>query len=175
MILEHWCGSETEIADKNEVILMNLKCHKMSQYEDFHRDWMQRIYEVKDSKNLLWKQVYLIALPSRFVDYIILQEVFQLPFESYTWGDIYALITKTLVSLCNSSKVNKSLEKLSRLSDKKSVCSKYGLALDDPLVKRRKAKKRAIREFKETFYKTEEIIQRPKRNIQSRGKAKPQE
>ena len=38
MILEHWCGSETEIADKNEVILMNLKCHKISQYEDFHRD-----------------------------------------------------------------------------------------------------------------------------------------
>ena len=28
MILEHWCGSETEIADKNEVILMNLKCQK---------------------------------------------------------------------------------------------------------------------------------------------------
>lgn len=30
MILEHWCRSETEIQDKNEVILMNLKCHKMS-------------------------------------------------------------------------------------------------------------------------------------------------
>lgn len=38
MILEHWCGSEIEIADKNEVILMNLKCHKMPQYEDFQRD-----------------------------------------------------------------------------------------------------------------------------------------
>ena len=110
MILEHWCGSETEIANKNEVSLMNLKYHKMSQYEYFHRDWMQRIYEVKDSKNLLWKQVYLAALPSRFVDYIRLQEVFQLPFESYTWGEIYAHITKTLVSLCTSSKVNKSLE-----------------------------------------------------------------
>ena len=82
MILEHWCGSETKIVDKHEVILMNLKCHKMSQYEEFHRDWMQRIYEVKDSKNLLWKQVYLAALPSRFVDYIKLQEVFQLPFGS---------------------------------------------------------------------------------------------
>jgi len=55
MILEHWCGSETEIADKNEVILMNLKCHKMSQYDDFHRDWMQRKFEVKDSNNLLWE------------------------------------------------------------------------------------------------------------------------
>lgn len=37
MILEHWCGSETEILDKNEVTFMNLKCHKMSQYEDFHK------------------------------------------------------------------------------------------------------------------------------------------
>jgi hypothetical protein len=163
MILEHWCGSETEIADKNEVILMNLKCHKMSQYDDFHRDWMQRIYEVKDSKNLLWKQVYLAALPSKFVDYIRMQEVFQLPFESYTWGEIYSLITKTLVSLCTSSKVNKSLEKLSRLPDRKSICSKYGLTLDDPLVKKRKAKKRAKREFKETFYKNRRNYPKPKK------------
>ena len=84
MILEHWCGSEEELDDKYEVILMNLKCNKMSQFEDFHRDSVQRICEVKDSKNLLWKQVYLAALPSRFVDYIKLQEVFQLPFKSYT-------------------------------------------------------------------------------------------
>lgn len=34
MILEHWCGSETEIANKHEVILMNLKCHKMSKFDD---------------------------------------------------------------------------------------------------------------------------------------------
>lgn len=65
---------------------------------------------MKDSKNLLWKQGYLAALPSRFVDYIKLQEVFQLPFELYTWREIYSLITKTLVSLCTSSKVNRSLE-----------------------------------------------------------------
>lgn len=41
MILEHWCGSEEELADKHEVILMNLKCSKMSQFEDFHKDWVQ--------------------------------------------------------------------------------------------------------------------------------------
>ena len=80
------------------------------------------------------EQVYLAALPSKFVDYIRMQEVFQLPFEAYTWREIYDLITKTLVSLCTSSKVNKSLEKLSRLPDKKSICSKYGLTLDYPLV-----------------------------------------
>lgn len=64
MILEHWYDSGTKIADKHEIILMNLKCNNMSQYEYFHRDWMQHIYEVKESKNLLWKQVYLAALPS---------------------------------------------------------------------------------------------------------------
>jgi len=83
MIQEHWCGSDTEIADNHEIILMNLKWNKLSQYEDFHRDWMQHIYEVKSSKNILWKQVYLAALPSRFVDLLRLQDAFQLPFESY--------------------------------------------------------------------------------------------
>lgn len=37
----------------------------MLEYDDFHREWTQRIYEVKDSNNLLWKQVYLAAIPIR--------------------------------------------------------------------------------------------------------------
>ena len=69
----------------------------MSHYEDFHRDWIQRIYEVKYSKNLLWKQIYLATLPSKFVDYLRQQDAFQLPFESFTWGEIYSIITKVLV------------------------------------------------------------------------------
>ena len=102
LILEHWCGGEIELENKHEMILMNLKCYKMSQYEDFHRDWVQRIYEVKDSKNLLWKKVYLAALPSKFVYYLRQQEAFQFPFESFTWGEIYSIITKTLVGMCIS-------------------------------------------------------------------------
>jgi len=39
-ILEHMCGAETEISGKHSLVLMNLKCKKMSQYEDFHRDWV---------------------------------------------------------------------------------------------------------------------------------------
>ena len=53
MILEHWCGTEHEISDKHSLILMNSKCKSMANYDDFHREWMQRIYEVADSKNLL--------------------------------------------------------------------------------------------------------------------------
>ena len=83
-ILEDWCGGEIELANKHEIILMNIKCNKMSQCEDFHRDWIQCIYEVKYSKNILWKQVFLVALPSTFVDYLRLQDVFQMKFESFT-------------------------------------------------------------------------------------------
>jgi len=74
--------------------------------------------------------------------------VIQSPFESYTRGKIYSLITKTLVSLCTSSKVDRFLEKLSRLPDNKSIYSKYGLTIDDALVRKRKAKRRAKKEYK---------------------------
>lgn len=113
----------------------------MSQYEDFHRDWNQGIYEVKDSQNTLWKQVYLASLPSKFVEYIERQEVFQTYFETYTWGEIYCNVTKSFVGLCTSMKVNKSLQKLSRLPDSKSICSKYRLSIDDSIVQKRKIRK----------------------------------
>jgi hypothetical protein len=54
-ILTHWCGTEQELPDKHVIILLGMKCKRMSNYDDFHRGWTQRIYEVKDSKNLLWK------------------------------------------------------------------------------------------------------------------------
>jgi len=47
----------------------------------------------------------LAALPSKFVEYLKMEEVFKLPYEMYTWGEIYSLITKALIGLCTSMKV----------------------------------------------------------------------
>jgi hypothetical protein len=151
-ILEHWCGTEAELVDKHELILMNMKCSKMSEYEEFHKDWTQRIFEVQASENLLWKQVYLAAIPSKFVEYLKMQEVFKLPYETYTWGKIYSLITKSLVGLCVNMKVHNSVNKLSHLPDRKSICEKYGLYISD-LVKRKIKKQKDFKEKKIYRYK----------------------
>ena len=102
LIQEHFCGAEFAVTDKNELILMNLKCNNINQYEDFHRDWIARIFLVKDPKNILWKQVYLAALPSKLVDILEMQDALPMPLEAYLWGDLYATITKVLISLCTS-------------------------------------------------------------------------
>ena len=64
-----------------------------------------------------------------------------MPYETYTWGEIYSIITSALVGLCTSTKVSKSIQKMSRFPDSKSICAKYGLSIEDPICKRRKAKK----------------------------------
>jgi len=101
----------------------------MLEYDDFHREWTQRIYEVKDSKNILWKQVYLAAIPSKFVEYLKIKEAFKQPYDMYTWGEIYCIFTTALIELCTNIKVNKSINKMSRLPDSKYICEKYGLIL----------------------------------------------
>lgn len=67
--------------------------------------------------------------------------LFQTYFENYTWGEIYCNITKALIRLCTSMKVNMSLQKMSRLLDNKYICSKQGLIIDDLVVQRRKHRK----------------------------------
>ena len=148
LIQQKFCGDDPNISDQNEMILMNLKCKNIKQYEDFHRDWIQRIFMVKDPKNLLWKQVYLVALPSKLVDILKLQEAFQLPLEAYLWCQMYSIITRVLITLCTSSKINKSIDKLNRLPGTQSFCSKYGITVDDPLVKKRKSKKKAKKTYR---------------------------
>jgi hypothetical protein len=41
LILKHWCGTEKELADKHKMILMNVKCRKMSEYEEFHKEYLK--------------------------------------------------------------------------------------------------------------------------------------
>lgn len=53
MIMEHWYGVENEVSNNDSIVLMNLKCKNTSQYQDFRRDWVQRIYEANDCKKLL--------------------------------------------------------------------------------------------------------------------------
>ena len=48
----------------------------------------------------------MVAIPSKFVEYLKMQEVFKLPYEMYTWGEIYSLITEALIGLCTSMKVH---------------------------------------------------------------------
>jgi hypothetical protein len=141
LILEHWCGTEAEISDKHEIVLMNMKCRRMSEYEQFHKEWTQRIFEVKDNKNLLWKQVYMAALPSKFVEYLKIEETFPLPYETYTWGEIYSIITRSLIGLCTSMKIQKSVSKISYLPDQKSVCEQYGLYNTNPGLQTKKRRK----------------------------------
>jgi hypothetical protein len=152
LILEHWCGTVEELADKHELILMNMKCRNMSEYEEFHKDWTQRNFEVQDSQNLLWKQVYLEAIPSKFVEYLKMQEVFKLPYVMYTCREIYSLITKALIGLCVNMKVHNSVNKLSHFPDRKSICEKYGLYISGP-VKRKRKKKKEFKEKKKERYK----------------------
>ena len=76
-----------------------------------------------------------------------IQEVFKLPYEMYTWGEIYSLITKALIGLCTNLKVQNSVSKLSYLPDQQWICEKYGLYITNP-VRKKKKKKKEIREEK---------------------------
>lgn len=71
-----------------------------------------------------------------------MQEVFKLPYEMYTWGEIYSLITKALVGLCVNLKVQNSVSKLSYLPDQKSICEKYDLYITDPVRKKKKRQRK---------------------------------
>jgi hypothetical protein len=45
LILEHWCGTEAEISDKHEIVLMNMKCRKCQNMNSFikngHREFLR--------------------------------------------------------------------------------------------------------------------------------------
>jgi hypothetical protein len=80
----------------------------------------------------------MVALPSKFVEYLKMEDTFTLPYETYTWGEIYSIITKSLIGLCTSMKIQKSVSKTSYLPDQKSVCEQYGLYNTNPSLQTRK-------------------------------------
>lgn len=81
-----------------------------------------------------------------------MQEVFKLPYEMYIWGENYSLVTKALVGLYVNMKVHNSVNKLSHLLDRKSICEKYGFYISDPTRRKRKQWKET-KERQKTKYK----------------------
>jgi hypothetical protein len=57
-------------------------------------------------------------------------------------------------------KVTKSIQKLSKLPDSRSICEKYGMTLDDP-VRRKKREKKAMRQIFQKYEKGKPVL--PKR------------
>ena len=47
-----------------------MKCKRLVDFEQLHTDWSHRIQFLKDGNNPLWKQKYLAALPSRFLEFM---------------------------------------------------------------------------------------------------------
>jgi hypothetical protein len=85
--------------------------------------------------------VYLADLPSKFVEYLKMEDTFKLPYETYTWGEIYSLITKALIGLCTSMKIQHSVSKYSYLPNQKSICEQYGLYLTNPTPRNKRKPK----------------------------------
>jgi hypothetical protein len=67
------------------------------------------------------------------------------PYELYTWGEIYTIITSALIGLCVNMKVTKTIQKLSKIPD--SRYEKYGMTLDDPLKKTKRENKSMRQRF----------------------------
>lgn len=57
-------------------------------------------------------------------------------------------------------KVNKSIQKLSKLPENNSICNKYGLSIDDPIVHRKKTKNMYKRIKKNKLKKQGSLIEK---------------
>ena len=75
-----------------------MKCKRLVDFKQFHTEWSHSIHFVKYGNNPLWKQNYLVALPSIFLEFM--KTHMSADLTNYGYGDYYTLVTSAIIKLC---------------------------------------------------------------------------
>ncbi|KAG7954930.1 hypothetical protein I3843_11G046100 [Carya illinoinensis] len=131
-IIKHFIGTPSNITNRVSDYLNNLRCHQMSDYRWYQDVFTSRVMLRDDSQKSYWKEKFIDGLPHLFAlkvkDELTDTSGF-LNYDNFTYGDIFSLIKKLGISMCNDQRMLRQQLKNSKKAkyEMGTFCEQYGL------------------------------------------------
>ncbi|KAG2682794.1 hypothetical protein I3760_10G001400 [Carya illinoinensis] len=131
-IREHFIGTPSNITNRISDYLNNLRCRQMSDYRWYQDVFTSRVMLRDDSQKPYWKEKFIDGLPHLFAlkvkDELTDTSGF-LNYDNFTYGDIFSVIKKLGISMCNNQRMLRQQLKNSKKAKYKmgTFCEQYGL------------------------------------------------
>ncbi|XP_027368392.1 uncharacterized protein LOC113874369 [Abrus precatorius] len=133
-IAQHFLEDPSLWKGRSGELLSNLRCTYLGHYKLYKDTFMSRIYTREDCNQPFWKEKFLDGLPKSFGD--LIRSKFrsysingEIPYESFSYGQLNAIIVKNSMKVCLEDKIHKQLAKEKSLNKKElgSFCEQFGL------------------------------------------------
>ncbi|KAH9679837.1 hypothetical protein KPL71_026296 [Citrus sinensis] len=171
----HFIGDPSHLRDKNDELLHNLRCRKLSEFQSYKTTFFTILFLRDDANHITWKEKFLAGLPTLLGEKVrnSIKALYDnhIPYDELTYGELVSFINKEGLKICQDLKLQKRLKWELRKSKQElgSFCKQFnydpfktstskdcnGKCSSKPYRKHYKSKshKKPFQDFRELSYK----------------------
>ncbi|KAH9716794.1 hypothetical protein KPL71_021576 [Citrus sinensis] len=116
----HFIGDPSHLRDKNAELLHNLRCRKLSDFNDYKTTFFTRLFLRDDANHVTWKEKFLAGLPTLLGEKVrnSIKALFynRIPYDELTYGELVSFVNKEGLKICQDLKLQKRLKQELRQS-----------------------------------------------------------
>ncbi|XP_052299708.1 uncharacterized protein LOC107176445 [Citrus sinensis] len=91
----HFIGDPSHLRDKNAELLYNLRCRKLSEFQDYKTTFFTRLFLRDDANHTTWKEKFLAGLPTLLGEKVrnSIKALYdnRIPYDELTYGELKRL------------------------------------------------------------------------------------
>ncbi|KAH9703739.1 hypothetical protein KPL70_011208 [Citrus sinensis] len=116
----HFIGDPSHLRDKNAELLHNLRCRKLSDFQDYKTTFFTRLFLRDDANHVTWKEKFLAGLPTLLGEKVrnSIKALYdnRIPYDELTYGELVSFVNKEGLKICQDLKLQKRLKQELRRS-----------------------------------------------------------
>ncbi|KAH9687836.1 hypothetical protein KPL70_014917 [Citrus sinensis] len=127
----HFIGDPSHLRDKNAELLHNLRCRKLSDFQEYKTTFFTRLFLRDDANHVTWKEKFLAGLPTLLGEKVrnSIKALYdnRIPYDELTYGKLVSFVNKEGLKICQDLKLQKRLKQELRRSKQElgSFCKQF--------------------------------------------------
>ncbi|KAH9763785.1 hypothetical protein KPL70_001287 [Citrus sinensis] len=127
----HFIGDPSHLRDKNAELLHNLRCRKLSDFQEYKTTFFTRLFLRDDANHVTWKEKFLAGLPTLLGEKVrnSIKALYdnRIPYDELTYGELVSFVNKEGLKICQDLKLQKRLKQELRKSKQElgSFCKQF--------------------------------------------------
>ncbi|KAH9769837.1 hypothetical protein KPL71_012161 [Citrus sinensis] len=110
----HFIGDPSHLRDKNAELLHNLRCRKLSEFQDYKTTFFTRLFLRDDANHVTWKEKFLAGLPTLLGEKVrnSIKALYdnRVPYDELTYGELVSFVNKEGLKICQDLKLQRRLK-----------------------------------------------------------------
>ncbi|KAH9723118.1 hypothetical protein KPL70_006982 [Citrus sinensis] len=110
----HFIGDHSHLRDKNAELLHNLRCRKLSEFQDYKTTFFTRLFLRDDANHITWKEKFIAGLPTLLGEKVrnSIKALYdnRIPYDELTYGELVSFVNKEGLKICQDLKLKRRLK-----------------------------------------------------------------